>query len=403
MVHLGPAVGGEGELADLVGHARGLQLLLGLTHPGHFRVGVDHAGDDAVVHVTGLARNQLDAGHALVLGLVRQHRPIGHVTDRPDAGGSGAEMVGGDEAPGVGGKAHGLKAEARRHRATTHRQQHHVRRQALRRAAGHGLEAQGDPGGRGLGPGDLLTQAEGDALLGHGPLEGLGQFRVRAGQGAVEIFHHRDLRPQAPPDRAQLQPDDPGADDDHRLRHGGEGQRPGGIDDPRLVHLDAGQTGRLGPRGDDDVAGVEHSVPAGTRDRDLARSGDAAEALDPLDLVLLEQEFDALGQGPDAVALLLLHLGKVELDRALDAQAGKVLARQLVEFGGVQQRLGRDAADVQAGAAQGRAALDTGHRQTQLTGPDGRIVPARPAADDDHVVLRHETIPGLTADCRMRE
>ena len=51
--------------------------------------------------------------------------------------------------------------------------------------------------------------------------------------------------------------------------------------------------------GDDDVLGVERALGAVLgRDLDLAGAGDAARALDPLDLVLLEQELDALGQRP---------------------------------------------------------------------------------------------------------
>jgi hypothetical protein len=37
VVDLGAAVGGEGELADLVGDAGGLQLFLGLADPGDLR------------------------------------------------------------------------------------------------------------------------------------------------------------------------------------------------------------------------------------------------------------------------------------------------------------------------------------------------------------------------------
>ena len=44
VVGLGAAVGGERELADLVGDAGGLQLLLGLADAGDLRGGVDHPG-----------------------------------------------------------------------------------------------------------------------------------------------------------------------------------------------------------------------------------------------------------------------------------------------------------------------------------------------------------------------
>ena len=58
-VGLGARVGGEGELADLVLDALGLELLLGLADPGDLGVGVDDRGDDVVVHVAGAGGGDL--------------------------------------------------------------------------------------------------------------------------------------------------------------------------------------------------------------------------------------------------------------------------------------------------------------------------------------------------------
>jgi len=121
-------------------------------------------------------------------------------------------------------------------------------------------------------------------------------------------------------------------------------------------------------------------------DLDFAGAGDAAEALHHVDLVLLHQEFDALGQGLDAVVLGLVHLGQVQLGLHFDADAGEFDVGGLIQFRGVQQGLRRHAADVQAGAAQGRALFDQGGLQPQLSGADGGVVAARPAPDDHHVV-----------------
>src|SRR2546430_14316604 len=67
------------------------------------------------------------------------------------------------------------------------------------------------------------------------------------------------------------------------------------------------------------------------------------------------------------------------------------LSKAMVELGGLQQRLGRDAARVQAGAAEGGAAVAVlpliyaGDAELVLRGADrGRI--ARRAAADDHDV-----------------
>lgn len=49
--------------------------------------------DSVVVNVTSLARNDLSDGNALLLGLVRKHGPRDDVTDGPDRGDVGAEVV----------------------------------------------------------------------------------------------------------------------------------------------------------------------------------------------------------------------------------------------------------------------------------------------------------------------
>ncbi len=84
------AVGCEGELADLVGDACSLQLFLGLADGGDFRLGVDDARDDVVVHMAVLAGEDFGQRDAFVFGLVGQHRPLHHVADRVDAGNVGA-------------------------------------------------------------------------------------------------------------------------------------------------------------------------------------------------------------------------------------------------------------------------------------------------------------------------
>src|SRR3546814_5539890 len=61
-----------------------------------------------------------------------------------------------------------------------------------------------------------------------------------------------------------------------------------------------------------------------------------------------------------------------------------------------QQRLGRDAAPVEADAAEVRALHHRG-LQLQLRGADRRHIAARPAADNDHIVIRisHLSSPDL--------
>ena len=68
-----------------------------------------------------------------------------------------------------------------------------------------------------------------------------------------------------------------------------------------------------------------------------------------------------------------------------DAVHGEVVAGLLEQVRGLQQRLGRDAADVEAGAAQRRVLLDDRHLQAELGGADRRHIAAGAGADHDEV------------------
>src|SRR5262249_1272353 len=70
----------------------------------------------------------------------------------------------------------------------------------------------------------------------------------------------------------------------------------------------------------------------------------------------------------------------------LDAETGKILLRHLVEFGCVQQRLGRDTADIETGAAKTIALFDDRRLEAQLGAARGAVVAAGAGADDDDVV-----------------
>ena len=58
----------------------------------------------------------------------------------------------------------------------------------------------------------------------------------------------------------------------------------------------------------------------------------------------------------------------------------------LPDVGGVQKRLGRDAADMQAAAAQFRVFFDERGLQAVLARANGRRITTGTAPDDDHVV-----------------
>src|SRR5690606_11756030 len=122
--------------------------------------------------------------------------------------------------------------------------------------------------------------------------------------------------PETRPDRTELQPDHAAADHNQALRHRGEIERAGGGNDLLLVEsdLDArnagdGRTGR-----DHNIARLDllrSAIRVG--DEDLAGIKDGSDAAEGLDLVLLQQEFDAFDIGVDGGVLVRQHLLQIEL------------------------------------------------------------------------------------------
>ncbi len=126
------------------------------------------------------------------------------------------------------------------------------------------------------------------------------------------------------------------------------------------------------------------------------------------DVVRLEQLADAAGQLAHDLVLARDHGRHVRAHALVhDAVQRVVISQGLEQLGALQQRLGRDAADVEAGAAQGGLALlahplvDAGSLQTQLGAADRCDVPGRAGADDDDVeFVGHSRIPSYCCGAR---
>ena len=114
---------------------------------------------------------------------------------------------------------------------------------------------------------------------------------------------------------------------------------------------------------------------------------------------------------PTVSSLCFIMAAKVELRLADDdAERAEAMGDFLEHFRGVQQRLGRDAADVEAGAAMGLALFDDGGLQAELGGADGADIAAGAGADDNEIVghkfLREKAAmpggPGMEAGSDQR-
>jgi hypothetical protein len=113
----------------------------------------------------------------------------------------------------------------------------------------------------------------------------------------------------------------------------------------------------------------------------LGGAGEFAVAFHGLDFIFLHQEFEALGVLGDDFCFAFLDGGPVEFAGvdALDAEFFRVF-QVIPEFGIEQQRLGRDAADVQAGAAEESVFFNEGGLQAVLAGANRGGVSGRSAA-----------------------
>ena len=116
---------------------------------------------------------------------------------------------------------------------------------------------------------------------------------------------------------------------------------------------------------------------------DAITPDEASGAADDLDVA--EECSDAVSQPVDDAVLPALGGGQVDVDVSDDAGAGgDPLPRAIEVVSDRDQRLRRDAPDVQAGPAQPRL-LDEDDLAAELDGAGGRGVAARPAPDDEDV------------------
>lgn len=84
---------------------------------------------------------------------------------------------------------------------------------------------------------------------------------------------------------------------------------------------------------------------------DRVRSDELAEALEDRDLARLDQALQALVEPTDHRGLVLVHAVHVDVVESRVHAEVRALTGVVGELGGVQERLGRDAPVVQAGAA----------------------------------------------------
>jgi len=125
----------------------------------------------------------------------------------------------------------------------------------------------------------------------------------------------------------------------------------------------------------------------------LVRRRNRAKPEKSVDLVLLQQKADTVDIGGDRLVLMFHHRRKIELRLAGDDTEGGKLVRGFCEFvRGMEKRLRRNAADVEASAAMRLAFFHDRDLEAELCRPDRADIAAGTGANDDEIV-GHQVYP----------
>ena len=234
------------------------------------------------------------------------------------------------------------------------------------------------------------------------------EVAVGAGHQAVEHFDDVETRAERRVDRSHLEADDAAADHEHPLRHRREVERPRRIEHARIIRNER-QPHDLRTGGDDRLleahdrlgAGLRLRRPCGDLDLDMVRIEELADAADDLDLACLGHAGKPAGQLADDLVLPAAQPGEVDPRRIeRDPVLGERL--RLVHHGrDVQQRLRRNAADVEAHAAQRAVALDQHGLHAEVRGAKRGAVAARTGAENEHPAFDVD-LPGVGRGTRNR-
>ena len=363
--------------------ARFPDLLLGHADAGERRVDVERVAVDTVRDAARVAVQEVGGDDlVVVVGGVREGAAAVALAQRPHAGDGGLQpVVHGDDAAPVDLDAGGVQAQVVGVRAPSHRQQQ-VRSDHAR-FPGCAVQRGGDRVAVPAHVHALRVQAHVHALGFQDPGHRRGDVRRFPLDQAVAGVDERDLAAEAAVHLRELQPDVAAADDDQvlgqhlQVQDGRVGQvvhpvEPGERRHERArSHVDEDPLGlQQGVAHADPVSGLEAGVPL--VDRAVGERPEPALDAD-------------LGRARDRV-LARLHARHVDAHGAVDhdAEVGGP-ARHVRGAGAGHQRLGGDAAHVDAGAAEA-VALDDGGVHAGAGERRGQAGAGLAGADDDGVV-----------------
>src|SRR6266849_9749580 len=220
--------------------------------------------------------------------------------------------------------------------------------------------------------------------------ERVNERAVDARKKAVGHLRERDRAAQRGVDLPEREADVAAADHEEPLGHVGQRERRGRVDDAIARECEAGQAGWRRARGDDGVLEA-HFLRLVAFDTQLARALEDRAAADHLDAFRLRDRREPAREAADDPLGFPLAQGVERHPRfsEVDAELAGALG-VLDERGDVEQRLRRDAALPEAGAAEALASVHDDRLEPQLGAAERRRVATGSATHHGDVDLDHE-------------
>src|SRR5579883_2776022 len=388
----GFAVGREREFSNLHRVALRARLCFGQANAADAGLGVGTARNAILVNwFGGTAGHVRNGHHAFHFGHMRQLRGAGdNVADGVDSRLAGElELIRFYEAA-IQLDLEVLDANVAGHRLAPNCDQQCFGLHVLALAVGQ-RDAHADAV---FGPGNVLGFGAGltaNSGLPEVPVQFFGDLFVLDGNDARQHFDHSDFGAEAIENGRELDADRARADDQHAFRNRGQIENLDISQNGFRVGLQAGKHAGFRTGGDDDVLSfvrlgvvpglhVDAQKPIGTPR--LERP----VALDPIDLVFLKQELDALGMLGDDLVLAVLYAGEIEPGiLALNAFFVGV-NEAFPDVGGMEQRLGGDTSHQQARTAQAGVLFHQGGLEPVLRAANRGGITARATPNHNQVV-----------------
>jgi hypothetical protein len=229
--------------------------------------------------------------------------------------------------------------------------------------------------------------------LGDAPAQGLHQVWIAAGDQLLGELDHRHARAERVVGGRELQADDAAADHQQSAGDLDELQRIGRVHHPRVLVGDARQLDRA-------RAGREDRVIEGHRrpvHRQRVGVHQLADALQHAHLAPLGESRESCREPADDSPLPLAERVQIDLGVGEGHAAGAGALGLGDHLGDVQQRLGGDAADVQADAAERLVALDEHDVEAEVRCAEGRRVAAWPGSEDHQLRVAHSSSLRMSA------